>query len=145
MRYLIIYDGDCNLCTGLVRLLESLERGQVFAYRPMQDEQFLGQYGLTPADIAQGVMLIDMNSPHCRWQGTSALEEIASLLPAGAPFVHLYRQIKPLNWLGDRTYEQIRDHRYALFGKRSRTFFSQYAPPSCGDRCQLFLGAKALP
>ncbi len=145
MNYLIIYDGDCNLCTGLVQLLENLDRGELFAYSPMQNLQVLAQYQLTLADMAQGVMLIDMHRPHLRWQGTSAIEEIARLLPTGAPFVHLYRQIKPLKWLGDRTYEQIRDYRYALFGKRSHTFVSQYAPLSCGDRCKSLLSAEVIP
>jgi predicted DCC family thiol-disulfide oxidoreductase YuxK len=27
MRYTVIYDGDCNLCSNLVQLLERIDRG----------------------------------------------------------------------------------------------------------------------
>ncbi len=141
MTYLVIYDGDCNLCTGLVQLLEKLDQGRIFAYSPMQNAEVLAQFQLAIADMALGVMLIDLNRPEMRWQGTSAIEEITKLLPNGAPFVNLYRQIKPVKWLGDRTYEQIRDHRYVLFGKRSQTFVSEFAPICSGDRCQKSLSA----
>jgi len=137
MAYLVIYDGDCNLCTGLVQLLEKLDQGKTFVYSPMQNVAVLVQFQLAIADLALGVMLIDLDRPEMRWQGTSAIEEIAKLLPHGAPFVNLYRQIKPIKWLGDRTYEQIRDYRYNLFGRRSQTFVSEYAPVCRGDRCRV--------
>jgi predicted DCC family thiol-disulfide oxidoreductase YuxK len=136
MTYLVIYDGDCNLCAGLVQLLERLDQGRTFAYSPMQNAEILARFQLAIADMVLGVMLIDLNCPSIRWQGSSAIEEIAKLLPNAAPFVHLYLQIKPIKWLGDRTYEQIRNHRYALFGKRSHTFVSEFAPICAGDRCQ---------
>ncbi|MEY3403348.1 MAG: hypothetical protein RLZZ86_2964, partial [Cyanobacteriota bacterium] len=37
-----------------------------------------------------------------------------------------YRALPGMKWAGDRFYEQIRDHRYTLFGKRSQTYQSVY-------------------
>ncbi|MEH2003868.1 thiol-disulfide oxidoreductase DCC family protein [Nostoc sp.] len=126
MNYYIIYDGNCNLCVTLVQLLETLDKGNLFRYAPMQDEQTLLHWGITAQDCEQGVILIDGNEPHRRWQGGNAAEEIGRLLPAGSIFVNAYRALPGMKWAGDRFYEQIRDHRYALFGKRSNTYESSY-------------------
>jgi predicted DCC family thiol-disulfide oxidoreductase YuxK len=129
MTYHVIYDGNCNLCVTLVQLLESLDKGERFTYIPMQDQPALSGFGITPSDCQLGMILIDAGAPDRRWQGSDAAEEIGRLLPAGNLFVAAYRALPGLKWAGDRVYEQIRDHRYALFGKRSATYRS--AHPSC--------------
>ena len=126
MNYYVIYDGNCNLCVTLVRSLESLDQGKLFRYSPMQDEQTLLRWGITAQDCEQGMILIDGNEPQRRWQGSNAAEEIGRLLPAGSIFVDAYRALPGMKWAGDRFYEQIRDNRYALFGKRSNTYESSY-------------------
>jgi predicted DCC family thiol-disulfide oxidoreductase YuxK len=100
----------------------------------MQDEQTLSQWGITPEDCEQGMILIDGSALERRWQGSDAAEEIARLLPSGSVFVGTYRALPGIKWVGDRFYAQIRDHRYTLFGKRSSTYESAY----CVDgSCQL--------
>jgi predicted DCC family thiol-disulfide oxidoreductase YuxK len=126
MNYYVIYDGNCNLCVTLVQLLETLDQGKLFRYIPMQDELALAQWSVTSQDCEQGMMLIDANAPDRRWQGSNAAEEIGRLLPFGSIFVDAYRALPGVKWAGDRFYEQIRDNRYTLFGKRSNTYQSAY-------------------
>lgn len=126
MNYYVIYDGNCNLCVTLVQLLEKLDEGKLFRYTPMQDEETLAQWGITPQDCEQGMILIDGIAPAKRWQGSDAAEEIGRLLPMGGVFVEAYRALPGMKWVGDRFYEQIRDNRYTLFGKRSSTYQSAY-------------------
>jgi len=132
MKYHLIYDGNCNLCVTLVKVLENLDKGQLFDYVPMQDEATLQDWGITPQDCQMGMILIDSLSPERRWQGSEAAEEIARLLPAGDVFVQVYRRMPGIKWLGDRTYEQIRDNRYSWFGKQSTTYHSAY-PIGCNN------------
>jgi Uncharacterized protein conserved in bacteria len=127
MSYTVIYDGECNLCSNLVQVLETLDRGHRFRYVPMQDQETLGQWQITPADCEQGMILICDGDPQQRWQGSEAAEEIARQLPAGAPFIQAYRSIPGLKHLGDQGYEQIRDHRYDWFGRRSQVYRSPYS------------------
>ncbi len=127
MKYNVIYDGNCNLCVSLVQLLENLDRGQIFEYIPMQDLQQLEHFGITSADCEMGMILIDSDTPQRRWQGSDAAEEIGRILPGGEVFVAAYRAIPGMKWMGDRVYEQVRDNRYTLFGKRSTTYKSVYA------------------
>lgn len=129
MPYYVVYDGNCNLCVSLVQLLEQLDKGSLFSYIPMQDEANLKSLGITAQDCELGMILIDATNPTQRWQGSNAAEEIGNLLPLGHLFVSAYRALPGLKWSGDRVYEQIRDHRYTLFGKRDRLYQSQY--PAC--------------
>ncbi len=127
--YHVIYDGSCNLCVNLVKTLEQLDRGERFQYAPMQDQRVLDQYGITSQDCEMGILLIHRENPTQRWQGSDAAEEIGRLLPVAQVFVSAYRAMPGAKWMGDRFYEQIRDNRYALFGKRDTLYQSSY--PTC--------------
>jgi predicted DCC family thiol-disulfide oxidoreductase YuxK len=137
MTYYVIYDGNCNLCTTLVQLLERLDKGEQFQYIPMQDQQSLSQFGITPQDCEQGMILINAAVLEQRWQGSAAAEEIGRLLPLGHVFVSAYRALPGVKWTGDRAYAQIRDNRYTLFGKRDRTYQSAYPAACVSKDCRL--------
>ncbi|GAB4530443.1 MAG: DUF393 domain-containing protein [Pleurocapsa sp.] len=126
MKYHVIYDGNCNLCATFAQLLEQFDRGNIFDYIPMQDATTLAEFDITPQDCAAGMILIDGKQPEKRWQGSAAAEEITRLLPLGDAFIAAYRSIPGMKWLGDRTYEQVRDNRYNWFGKRDTTYNSAY-------------------
>lgn len=130
MSYAVIYDGNCNLCVNFVSILEKFDRGRQFRYIPMQDNQTLQQFNVTPEDCEMGMILIDRVDPAQRWQGSNAAEEITRLLPMGGALIAAYRAISPVKALGDSTYIQIRDNRYKLFGKRDRTYHTAY-PIGC--------------
>ncbi len=140
--YSVIYDGNCNLCVTLVRLLERLDKGEQFRYVPMQDEATLARFGVSEADCELGMLLIALDEAgeptNRRWQGSDAAEEIGHLLPMGAVFVQAYRALPGMKPAGDKTYEFVRDNRYRLFGKRDETYQPMY---TCADgRC----GAKTM-
>ncbi|NJK33963.1 MAG: DUF393 domain-containing protein [Oscillatoriales cyanobacterium SM2_2_1] len=123
---LVIYDGDCNLCTGWVQFLERGDRGQRFVFVPMQNGDLSSTYQITAADCELGLILLDLETQQ-RWQGTAAIAEIGSRLPLAARLVWFYQQWSGLGWLGDRTYEFIRDRRYQLFGRRAETYTSPFS------------------
>lgn len=138
--YTVIFDGNCNLCVTLVRILERLDQGRTFQYVTMQSADVLAQWGIAPADCEQGMILLDQNNPDCRWQGSDAAEEVGRLLPVAAGLVQAYRSLPGMKSMGDRFYAYIRDNRYTLFGERDRTHESIF--PVCqNDRCSPFTGA----
>jgi predicted DCC family thiol-disulfide oxidoreductase YuxK len=134
MTHTVIYDGNCNLCSNLVQLLEQLDRGQRFQYIPMQDEAGLQRYAVTAQDCEMGMILIDNAQPERRWQGSDAAEEIGRLLPMGSLFVNAYQSLPGLKGVGDRVYEQVRDNRYTWFGRRETIYQSRY--PFCDAVCE---------
>ncbi|MEO1669894.1 MAG: DCC1-like thiol-disulfide oxidoreductase family protein [Cyanobacteria bacterium J06631_2] len=121
MKYQVVYDSKCNLCSNFALLLKQFDREQTFTYIPMQDREALSVYGISPNDCEAGMILIDKHNPERQWQGSEAAEEIARLLPLGEAFIAAYRAIPGMKWLGDRSYEQIRDHRYQWFGERQNS------------------------
>ncbi|MEC4986583.1 MAG: DCC1-like thiol-disulfide oxidoreductase family protein [Oscillatoria sp. PMC 1068.18] len=126
MRYHVIYDGNCNLCVTFTQLLENFDRGKLFNYTPMQDENVLKKFEITPQDCELGMILIDNQRQERRWQGAAAAEEIVNLLPAGDLFLAAYRSLPGVKEIGDRAYEQLRDNRYTWFGKRETTYYSPF-------------------
>ena len=136
--YYVIYDGNCNLCVNLLQWLEAMDEGHHFRYAPMQDEHILKMFNITAQDCAQGMILIDSDHSDRRWQGSDAAEEIGRLIPFGHMFISLYRSLPGATWLGDRTYEQIRDNRYEWFGPRTETYQSDF--PICSNNtCSKYL------
>jgi predicted DCC family thiol-disulfide oxidoreductase YuxK len=133
--YIIIYDGNCNLCVTFTQLVENFDRGQIFHYIPMQDDIALQKFGITTDDCQMGMILINADQPECRWQGSDAAEEITRLLPLGEAFIAAYRALPGIKWTGDRFYERLRDRRYEWFGKRESTYNSVY-PFGCNANPQ---------
>ncbi|HBQ97005.1 MULTISPECIES: thiol-disulfide oxidoreductase DCC family protein [unclassified Roseofilum] len=123
MRYQIIYDGNCNLCSSLVQVLAQFDQGQRFTYSPMQDEETLVKWGITSQDCELGMILIDTEYPQRRWQGSEAAEEISRLFPGGEALIGVYRGIPGVKVMGDRLYEQIRNHRYQWLGQRETLYW----------------------
>lgn len=140
MNYTVIYDGNCNLCVTFVQLLENLDRGERFQYISMQDQVALQPYGVTAEDCEMGMILIDPDRVE-RWQGSDAAEEIGRLFPFGKVVVETYRSLPGVKWGGDRVYEQVRDNRYLLFGKRNTPYQSMY-PACASDACQKTFNKK---
>ncbi len=115
-----------------MRVLEELDKGKLFSYKPMQDLEVLQDFNITAQDCEMGMLLIDSRNPENRWQGSDAAEEIGRLLPLGSIFISTYRALPGVKWIGDRAYDQIRDNRYVLFGRRSSTYHSTY-PIGCAS------------
>lgn len=59
-KALIIYDGDCGVCSAFIRKAEALDRGRKFEMRPYQgySAEDLARWGLDEAACAHEVKLI---------------------------------------------------------------------------------------
>ena len=110
---------DCDLEVNLADITHHCDGSEVC---------FTVENGVYPYTI-----LIDGEQPEKRWQGSNAAEEIARLLPLGDVFIAAYRAIPGMKWIGDRSYEQVRDNRYNWFGKTNETYYSDY-PFGCGGK-----------
>ncbi len=129
MKSIIIYDGNCNLCTTFVRLLETIDRGTRFCYVPMQNTGTLLNLGVDPIEMEKGIILLEDKT---KYQGIAAIERIAETLPGFDRLVNLYNQIPGVKPLGSLSYEWVKDNRYQLFGQ-CQTYESIY--PFCETSC----------
>jgi len=112
---LVLFDGVCNLCAGVVRFVIERDREARFRFAPLQSE--LGralqrEHGIDPDALATFV-LIDAEGAATR--STAVLRILRGL---GAPWRWLY----PLRFvprpLRDALYGVVARNRYRWFGRR---------------------------
>jgi predicted DCC family thiol-disulfide oxidoreductase YuxK len=119
-KHLILYDGVCNLCNGMVRFVLSRDRGGIFRIDPLQSTMGRGvleELGHEPSDLDTIVVITDFESPgrNALTRSTATLFILAKL---GWPWkmTSLLRML-PLRLL-DLVYDMVARGRYRLFGRR---------------------------
>lgn len=114
-RPILLFDGICNLCNGLVKFILKRDKRAAFRFAPLQSESgraYLEVFGLDP-DAFPSVVLIE--GDRCRLRSEAALR-IGFLL--GWPYKALYAFILVPGFLRDLAYEAVARNRYRLLGKR---------------------------
>jgi len=118
--YVLVYDGNCNVCGKLVRVLQKWDRdSQRLEIVPSQAPGVHARFPWIPARAyTESVQLV---GPHGRtWQGAAAVEQIIDLMPKGrlVSWVFSIPFVRPL---AERFYRWFARNRYRL---------------GCGEHCQ---------
>ncbi len=113
-RPVLLFDGVCNLCNGLVRWLVEHDGGQ-FRFAPLQStagRRLLERHDLPADDLDTVVLVVD---GECYTKSTAALRVLRRL---GLPYSLGYPLVATPRRLRDRVYDFVADHRYRAFGRR---------------------------
>jgi predicted DCC family thiol-disulfide oxidoreductase YuxK len=118
-RALVLYDGVCALCNGLVRRLLKQDRLARFRYTPLQSllgQEILGRFGHHAAP--DGVALVtDALTPGERlYQRSDAVAMALQLLPSPWPLPGRVLALLP-RFLRELGYGLVARVRYRLFGR----------------------------
>lgn len=118
-RHLILYDGVCGLCNGLVRFVLPRDRRGRFRFAPLQGEtarRTLANFGRTPGDLDTFYVIADFESGAARlYQRDRA--SIFVLGSLGFPWM-IARAFHLLpGFLRGWGYDFIARRRYRWFGK----------------------------
>lgn len=118
--YTLVYDGHCNVCGRLVRLLQRWDTHALVETIPSQHAGVASRFPwIPPAAYREAVQLV---GPHGRtWAGAAAIEHLLDILPHGKLAGWLFR-IPGVRVIADRIYKWFARNRYK-FG--------------CGEHCQL--------
>jgi predicted DCC family thiol-disulfide oxidoreductase YuxK len=112
---IILFDGVCNLCEGVVRFVVPRDQPGHFRFAPLQSpagRALLERHGLSP-DTLDTFVLID--SSGCLTRSDAALALVARL---AAPWSWLrWLRIVPLG-VRDRVYDVVARNRYRWFGHK---------------------------
>lgn len=123
-RPVLLYDGECGLCNGIVRLLLRDDAGGRLRFAPLQGapaQAYLRTRGLPTADFDSLVFVPDWErpesgAPQLRTAGAlGALDEIGGVWRVVAGLRLLPAALR------DPVYKAIARSRYALFGKYQPT------------------------
>ena len=113
-RPVLLFDGVCNLCNGLVQWVIERDDGQ-FRFAPLQSaagRRLLERHDLPVDDLDTVVLVVDGK---CYTKSAAALRVLRRLGPPyslGYPLVAVPRRLR------DRAYDLVAEHRYGAFGRR---------------------------
>ena len=120
MPHLVLYDGVCGLCTGLVQFLLQHDRREVFRFASLQSatgRSIVGITGGNPEELSSFYAVADYQTAGSRvFTRSDAALFVAGQL--GWP----WKAAQWMRWvpkgLRDRAYDFVARHRYRVFGRR---------------------------
>jgi predicted DCC family thiol-disulfide oxidoreductase YuxK len=117
--YTVIYDGNCKVCTRMVKLLARWDRRHQLEIIPSQVAGVQGRFPWIPARSYADSIQVIRNSDGQTWQAAAAIEQLLKVLPKGRFFSWLFK-IPFVRPLADRFYRWFARNRYRM---------------GCGDHC----------
>jgi predicted DCC family thiol-disulfide oxidoreductase YuxK len=120
-RKIVLYDGLCGMCDGLVQFLLRHDKRDAFRFAPRQSEvakQILVRHALDPASMETIYVIDNYNSPQeMVYTKSDATLSIAEGL---AGIWKIARAARPLpRSFRNACYDLIARNRYRIFGKRT--------------------------
>jgi predicted DCC family thiol-disulfide oxidoreductase YuxK len=118
-RALLLYDGVCALCNGVVKFLMKRDRRDRFRYAPLQSElgrEMLARFGIL--EFPDGVMLVvnALTAEERLYQRSDAVAACLRLLDG--PWRGLGRAMGLIpRWLREWGYGVVARFRYRVFGR----------------------------
>lgn len=114
---LIIFDGECVLCSGGVNFMLARDPHGATRFAVIQDKlprALYQHYGLDP-DRFDTFMVLRDGRPFLRWRGVC---EAARLMPAPWRWLSRVGQLVP-GFIGNPIYDFVQRHRIGWFGSRA--------------------------
>lgn len=114
---IILFDGVCNLCNGLVRFLIRRDPDGRFRFAPLQSDvgqELLERFDL-PTDTLETFVLVE--DGECYTKSTAALRTARHLGGVYALLSYLRFVPRPLR---DAVYDLVAASRYRVFGRKDR-------------------------
>jgi predicted DCC family thiol-disulfide oxidoreductase YuxK len=111
----LLFDGVCNLCNGLVQWVIERDREGRFRFAALQSDtgQRLLEAHDLPTEDFDTFVLVDGEEYYTK--STAALRVLRGL---GLPYSLLYPAVAVPRFVRDRVYDFVADRRYGWFGKR---------------------------
>jgi len=114
-KKIILFDGVCNLCNGVVRFIIRHDKNDQFRFASLQGK--VGRLNLMKFNLTDDLnsfVLIDQNKIYTR--STGALLVCRHL---GTPWKYLYILIIVPPFIRDTVYKILSRYRYQWFGKKA--------------------------
>ncbi|HXN75546.1 MAG TPA: DUF393 domain-containing protein [Gemmatimonadaceae bacterium] len=119
LRYIVIYDGDCKVCSRMIRLLTNWDRNHELEIITSQAPGVHARFPWIPVHAYMESIQVVRMTDGKTWQAAAAMEELLKVLPKGQPISWLFK-IPFVRPLADRFYRWFARNRYKL---------------GCGEHC----------
>jgi len=117
----VVYDGHCNVCKKLVRMLVKWDRNGELEILPSQTSGLAARFPWIPATGYQESIQVIHGRTGMTWQGAAAVERLLDVLPKGKLVSWIF-SIPFVRPVAEKFYRWFARNRYHL---------------GCGDHCQL--------
>ena len=115
-KYIILFDGECKLCNGLVDFILRHDRERRFRFIPLQSgegRELLSVHHLSQMDTDSIVFILEDSA----FIKSKAVLEILKILGKPWSYFYMMRHLpRPFN---DWIYDRIAKNRFRIFGRRS--------------------------
>jgi len=116
----LLYDGECGLCTAMVRFMLMRDRRGVLRFAPLQGptaQAFLRARGLPTSDFDSIVLVEDLGRADTEyWFRTAGVLRALEAMGGGWRRVARVLRVFPASWR-DAVYRMVARVRYRLFGR----------------------------
>lgn len=112
---IVLFDGECNLCEGVVRFVLERDRDGVFRFAPLQSQagrRLLVEHGLSTEEFETFVLV----EGDRHWVRSDAALRLVRRLPGPWSWLGVLRVIPRV--LRDAAYAFVARHRYRWFGRK---------------------------
>ncbi|PCJ15450.1 MAG: thiol-disulfide oxidoreductase [Gammaproteobacteria bacterium] len=116
-RYIVLFDGVCNLCNGSVNFIINRDPNERFVFAPVQSaigQELIAQYDVPEVGVDTFLLI---KEGRCYFKSDAALE-IASDLAGGWRFIYGLKVV-PV-FIRDWVYTRVARNRYRMFGKNQQ-------------------------
>jgi predicted DCC family thiol-disulfide oxidoreductase YuxK len=111
--YAVIYDGDCKVCSRMVKVLARWDGGRVLEIIPSQAPSVPARFPWIPVRAYTDSLQVVRASDGTTWQGGAALEQLLNVLPKGRLASWLFK-IPFARPLADKFYRWFARNRYRM-------------------------------
>lgn len=112
MRYTLVYDGDCRVCTRFVARLRRWDRRQAIELVPSQAPGVMARFPWIPPGAFKDALQL-VREDGATWQGAAALEELLGVLPRGRWIAWTFR-VPLARPVAEKLYRWFARNRYRL-------------------------------
>jgi predicted DCC family thiol-disulfide oxidoreductase YuxK len=119
LRYIVIYDGDCRVCSQTIKLLTKWDSSHELEMITSQTPGVHARFPWIPLHAYMESVQVIRMSDGKTWQAAAALEELLKVLPKGGLVSWLFK-IPFVRPVADRLYRWFARNRYKL---------------GCGEHC----------
>lgn len=120
MRPILLYDGHCNFCIQVIRVLEKINKKKIKLVPLQSDLKIVSKYDLRGLDLQSKIHFISANGKIYR--GNEAISEMSKFFPVIGYFLVFFR-----TQLGRHIYNLIAKNRYKIFGCSNSCYISKYS------------------
>ena len=111
--YTVVYDGNCNVCSRIVAVLERRDKHERLEIVSSAAARGSGRFPWIPSDAYAQSLQVIRKADNRTWQGAAAVEQLLDVLPKGR-FVSWIFSLPFARPVAEKLYRAFARNRYRL-------------------------------